>query len=104
MDHGSPAPLKFYTCHKTVQAMKIARVYLIDVSGGPGPAALIGEAVPGYDRPTVHVTAEYLSKHNPQIGGYYVRYKDGYESFSPAKAFEDGYHESCNEDARDGRP
>lgn len=25
------------------------------------------------------------------IGGYYVLYADGYESWSPAKAFEDGY-------------
>jgi hypothetical protein len=24
-------------------------------------------------------------------GGYYVRYEDGYESWSPAKAFEEGY-------------
>lgn len=24
-------------------------------------------------------------------GGYYVRYEDGYESFSPAGAFESGY-------------
>lgn len=25
------------------------------------------------------------------IGGYYVQYDDGYESWSPAKAFEEGY-------------
>jgi len=25
------------------------------------------------------------------VGGYYVRYEDGYESWSPAKAFEEGY-------------
>ena len=25
------------------------------------------------------------------IGGYYVRYEDGYESWLPAKAFEEGY-------------
>lgn len=25
------------------------------------------------------------------VGGYYVRYADGFESWSPAKAFEDGY-------------
>jgi hypothetical protein len=27
----------------------------------------------------------------PQPGGYFVVYKDGYKSFSPAKAFEEGY-------------
>lgn len=34
---------------------------------------------------------EYMNKHQPQIGGYYVKYADGYESFSPAEAFESGY-------------
>ena len=26
-----------------------------------------------------------------EAGGYYVRYPDGYESWSPAEAFEEGY-------------
>jgi hypothetical protein len=30
-------------------------------------------------------------KHSPEAGGYYVQYKDGYTSFSPAEAFEEGY-------------
>ena len=34
---------------------------------------------------------EWLDKHNPEVGGYYVVYEDGYKSFSPAKAFEEGY-------------
>ena len=33
----------------------------------------------------------FVQKHNPQSGGYYVRYEDGYESYSPAEAFESGY-------------
>jgi hypothetical protein len=37
------------------------------------------------------VSRSYVVKHNPKVGGYYVVYKDGYESFSPADAFEDGY-------------
>lgn len=37
------------------------------------------------------VNREYMLKHNPQVGGYYVVYDDGYKSYSPAKAFEDGY-------------
>ena len=33
-----------------------------------------------------------LKKHDPQIGGYYVVYPgDGYKSWSPAQAFEEGY-------------
>ena len=37
------------------------------------------------------VDNEYITKHNPQPGGYYVVYADGYKSWSPPKAFEGGY-------------
>lgn len=37
------------------------------------------------------VGEEYMDKHNPQVGGYYVVYADGYKSWSPAQAFEEGY-------------
>jgi len=39
----------------------------------------------------IHLDSNYLRKHDPQVGGYYVVYDDGYKSFSPAKAFEEGY-------------
>lgn len=41
--------------------------------------------------PSFVVSAEYLAKHKPVVGGYFVVYVDGYESFSPATAFEEGY-------------
>lgn len=37
------------------------------------------------------VDAGYMLKHEPQVGGYYVRYPDGYESYSPADVFEAAY-------------
>ncbi len=37
------------------------------------------------------VEREYVRKHEPQAGGYYVVYQDGYKSWSPADAFEEGY-------------
>jgi hypothetical protein len=37
------------------------------------------------------IDAPYIAKHNPQVGGYFVEYDDGYHSFSPAEAFEAGY-------------
>lgn len=37
------------------------------------------------------VSPEYIGKHSPVTGGYYVVYADGYISYSPAKAFEEGY-------------
>lgn len=41
--------------------------------------------------PPFNVTQGYLEKHRPQPGGYYVLYDDGYQSWSPAEAFENGY-------------
>ena len=43
----------------------------------------------GYDK--VPLSPEYVAKHKPEVGGYYVVYEDGYKSFSPAGAFESGY-------------
>lgn len=34
------------------------------------------------------VSLEYVAKHNPKAGGWYVLYGDFYESFAPASAFE----------------
>ena len=74
--------LPVYTCHKEVQAAKILKItdlgYLI------------------FDHEVsncieLKVNDEYLDKHKPFVGGYYVMYRSGYESFSPAEAFEDGY-------------
>ncbi len=80
-----------YKCHKEVWALKIATVE------GGGPIGDTGEE----DGGTLHfedaqfapkiMTAEYMSKHRPVSGGYYVRYPEGYESWSPADAFEAGY-------------
>lgn len=36
------------------------------------------------------------------VGGYYVLYDDGYESWSPASAFEDGYRRVEPDAARPG--
>lgn len=80
-----------YQCHKKVHAFKITKI-VIDGEGEnretDGTALLHHEE--GYFMP-VKVSAEYMHKHKPQVGGYYVVYEDGYLSFSPAEAFEDGY-------------
>ena len=72
-----------YLCTKVVWALKIKRITL---SGKGGILAISDK---GFD--PIEVSKEYISRHNPQVGGYYVIYKDGYKSFSPANAFEDGY-------------
>lgn len=83
-----------YRCHKEVWALKIATVahnsVLAQLSGDESDgSALIVPADEGYGE--FRVDAEYVRKHNPQAGGYYVVYRDGYKSFSPAQAFEEGY-------------
>ena len=86
MDSGVMMEMPRYVCHKEVHALKIAEV--ITHEG----ATTIVPADEGYAPFAVPV--EYCEKHKPQVGGYYVVDKDGYKSFSPAKAFEDGYTKS----------
>ena len=80
-----------YKCHKEVWALKIAAV----VRDGEGEnretdgSAMITPADDGFA--PFKVDAAFMRKHKPQVGGYYVVYKDGYKSFSPADAFEEGY-------------
>ena len=72
-----------YKCHKEVWALKIADIAICE--GG----ALVRPEESGYA--AFMVSNEYMHKHKPKIGGYYVVYGDGYKSFSPAIAFEEGY-------------
>lgn len=74
-----------YKCHKEVWALKIKHISLADNNEG---AELTPEEK---DYAPFSVSQEYMDKHKPEIGGYYVVYNDGYKSFSPAKAFENGY-------------
>ena len=85
----STATLPRWKCHKEVHAFKIREIKSTAVGDtkSDGSAFLVSAD----DGGTIRVTAEFMRKHRPQIGGYYVRYEDGYESFSPANAFEDGY-------------
>lgn len=77
-----------YKCHKVVWALCIAAI----TEDNSDETEFSGEITPaekGYA--PFRVGGDYLRKHNPKVGGYYIRYKGGYESFSPAAAFEDGY-------------
>jgi hypothetical protein len=106
-----------YQCHKEVWALKIADIvhekppiFLRPTcrgcfafhsacghcercdwerTRGPVLGAYIVPAEERYGK--FYVDGGFLLKHAPQPGGYYVIYKDGYKSFSPAEAFEAGY-------------
>jgi hypothetical protein len=72
-----------YQSHKIVWALKI-KLVVPELKG----QATIYPYEEGY-HPFL-VSAEYVRKHQPSSGGYYVLYADGYESWSPQVQFEDG--------------
>lgn len=82
MSVGIPIPQ--YQCHKKVWALKIESVR--HNSDGTATIHPVDRDYARFDVP-----AEYREKHDPEAGGYYVVYDDGYKSFSPAAAFEAGY-------------
>lgn len=88
------AEMPRYKCHKEVWALKIAAIdFDRDAAQRENRetdgSATIAPAEKGYA--PFRVDHDYVRKHKPEAGGYYVVYADGYKSFSPAKAFEDGY-------------
>jgi len=88
MTDQAATALPRWRCHKEVYAAKILRVDE-DENSHSGRLALTFDG--GSEAAYVEVAESWLYKHNPQPGGYYVRYADGYESYSPSGAFEDGY-------------
>lgn len=103
MDKGAPsaaeepraaAEMPRYQSHKKVWALKIKAIeFDIDAARATGRetdgSAMITPEEPGYA--AFKVPAEYVRKHGPKVGGYYVVYDGGYASWSPADAFEGGY-------------
>lgn len=76
-----------YQSHKQVCALKIKALESTEDGG-----LRITPEEDGY-APFI-VEAKYVPKHEParpQVGWYFVLYQDGYQSFSPADAFESGY-------------
>ena len=80
-----------YKSHKTVHALKISAVSQspanVDVDGGSWELFFVESD----QYAPLAVKHDWYAKHKPEAGGYYVVYEDGYASYSPAKAFEDGY-------------
>ena len=75
-----------YKCHKEVEAAKIAAIE------PPADRLQTGNWKLSFgDAGWVSVAPSWMGKHTPEVGGYYVRYAGGYESFSPADVFEAGY-------------
>lgn len=83
-------PMPLYKCHKEVWALKIEEVIDPTQEGNESDGSRLLR-FEDYVYAPIRVDRDYVRKHNPQAGGYYVVYKDGYKSFSPAEAFEEGY-------------
>jgi hypothetical protein len=81
--------LAMFECHKIVQAARIKEVqYGYDETRDRNVTLLVPEdprLLP------IEVSKEYVAKHDPKAPGYFVRYEDGYESWSPVGTFEQGY-------------
>lgn len=72
-----------WKCHKIVKAGKIleppghSRLIVVeDINGAPCK---------------VEMPMDAFARGTPTVGDYIVIYDDGYKSWSPAKAFEEGY-------------
>lgn len=76
--------MPLYKCHKVVGALKIDKI-VPKTDGGVMLHFVATTYAP------IRMDRDWVEKHDPQAGGYFVVYKDGYKSFSPAKAFESGY-------------
>lgn len=79
--------LPLFQCLKKVRAGKIMMI----TNGGDGKIIL--DLFVGRDKPHVQqeVTPGYMAQHRPEVGGYFVKYSSGYESYSPGKEFDEGY-------------
>lgn len=77
---------KEFKCHKVVSAFKI---------GGIEPSENTSTSVNllNEEGTVFPIPKEWVKKRDPAVGGYVVRYSDGYISFSPSEAFEEGYSE-----------
>jgi hypothetical protein len=50
----------------------------------------------------IGVPADFFARAIPGVGDYFVRYEDGYVSWSPKQAFEDGYTRDTFDGPRSG--
>jgi len=72
-----------YKCHKEVCALKIEAIHITVAGTYLIPANQAYNNIP--------VAQAYMQRNEVEVGGYWVVYEDGYESYSPAAAFEGGY-------------
>uniref|UniRef100_A0AB39CE99 Portal protein n=1 Tax=Pseudomonas phage HRDY3 TaxID=3236930 RepID=A0AB39CE99_9VIRU len=106
--------LPVYKCHKEVEAFKIQSITaqaLGTAAGDIVPPVLVAVGLNDDGSPrllpsaqkteyvladetgefSVVVDEDFITRHNVYTEGYFVRYSNGHQSFSPKEAFEEGY-------------
>lgn len=83
---GAGQEMPRYKCHKQVWALKIAAIEI-----GEDKSAIIAPSDLNYAPFTTKPGWAERWKGSEGDLGYYVVYDDGYASWSPTKAFEEGY-------------
>ena len=91
MNLGPSKEMPQYRCHKVVRAAKITGLSTDDSIWATKTPNEVVEITLGEIQGVWVTTAQWCREHKAQIGGYLVQYEDGYRSYSPAKAFEEGY-------------
>ena len=85
----SGVALPRYRCQKEVGALRIKsieRIKPVDGEDADAAGAVIMPEESGF--PPIRVSAEFLRKHRPQVGGFFIIYaNDGYRSFIPGRDF-----------------
>lgn len=77
-----------YQSHKIVEAAKVTGVSEVLPKG---PVQFIWHLEGGAQVDVYEILASRVPRGLSPVGGYYVRYPDRFESWSPALAFEGGY-------------
>ena len=83
-----------YKCHKEVWALEIAKIDFDQDAAQAANRESDGSAIitpVNTHFAQFHVDRDYVQKHKPKAGGYYVLYEGGYKSWSPKDVFEKGY-------------
>lgn len=101
MEDLNNIPLKRYRSHKVVGAARIRGYDRVPPSNMhddprpvPGPQLLVVEDAEGNARRFAPQDGWWLRMHGDVTDkGYFVVYEDGYQSWSPSAAFENGYTE-----------
>lgn len=80
-----------YKCRKEVWALKIKEIRKENVKDHPDHYYRIVLVPEEEGYASIIVTRDYMRRREPQVGGYYIVYGDGGESFLPIEMFEAEY-------------